>query len=79
MMEKSITGTNNCFVCGRKLNWEKIQDPIPWQVTALKKPEVTADACAIGINEDGTVKFEITCTCPKCKSKNKFCKDVKVE
>lgn len=78
MIGKSITGTNNCYVCGNELNWEKVQDVRHGQVIVFKQPEVTADACAIGINEDGTVKFEITCTCPRCRSKNKFYQDEKV-
>ena len=78
MIGKSISGTDKCHVCGNVLNWEKIQDGRPGQVIAYTPPEINADACAVGKNEDGTVRFEITCTCPRCRSKNKFYKDVNV-
>ena len=78
MIGKSISGTNNCYVCGNELNWEKVQDGKVGQVIAFTPPEVNADACAIGKNEDGTVKFEIICTCQKCRTKNKFYKNVKI-
>lgn len=78
MIGKSISGTNDCYVCGNKLNWEKIQDGRPGQIISFTPPEVNADAVAIGKNEDGTVEFEIICECPRCRSKNKFYQNVKV-
>lgn len=78
MIGKSIIGTNNCYVCGNELNWEKMQDIRPGQMISFTPPEVDADAVAIGKNEDGTIKFEIICECPRCRSKNKFYKNVEI-
>ena len=78
MIGKDICGTDECYVCGKILNWEKTKDVKSGQVVVYNLPEISADAYAVGKNEDGTVLFEIICTCPKCKSKNKFMKNVEI-
>lgn len=78
-MRKGFSGENECFVCGETISWEKVPDILPGQIAVYERPDVMADVFAVGRNEDETVKFEVSCICPKCRTKNKFYKDVKVK
>lgn len=72
MIGRSIEGKNECFVCGELIAWGTIVMSTPGNMVAYTLPQNTAEECAIGKTENGDVKFEITCTCPNCRTKNKF-------
>lgn len=72
MLNKQIHGNNNCWYCNREIRWSTIPQGIPGQAVCFDKPETVADAVAVGKNDDGTVQFEIVCTCNSCKTKNVF-------
>ena len=78
MIEKVIKGTDECYVCGKILKWESARTPSRGSLIVYQVPDITADITAFGKNEDGTVRFEILCKCPNCKTKNKFYRDVEV-
>jgi hypothetical protein len=77
-MLKPLKGTDVCYVCGKTINWESERIPQSGCVTVYKIPENTADIIACGRNNDGTVRFEILCRCPQCKTRNKFYRDIEM-
>ena len=72
MIGRSIKGKNECFVWGKLIDWETIATGVPGTMVLVIPPQNTAKECAIGKTENGDIKFEITCTCPDCRTKNKF-------
>ncbi len=74
MTGKSFRGKNNCYVCGSELHWRCPADPDTAE-NAAKSPaveEIPAAMTAIGKDDDGAVRFEVVCTCPKCQAGNKY-------
>ena len=69
MIGKSLSGIDECYVCGKILKWTKVADAERGSMV------VKANAFAIGKNDDGSIEFEIECTCPKCRTINKFYKE----
>lgn len=74
MTGKSFRGKDYCYVCGNELHWHcpAVQDS---ENNAAKSPadtDITADMTATGKDDDGTIQFEVICTCPKCHAKNKY-------
>lgn len=78
MVRKSFEGTNQCYVCGKILKWTKVADAGRGSVVIGIVPELEANAFAIGKNDDGSIKFEVECTCPNCRTINRFVKDINV-
>ena len=78
MMYRVISGTDECYVCGKILNWESEVNPPRGGMVVYQVPEITAEVIACGKNEDDTVKFEILCKCPNCRTKNKFYRNEEV-
>ncbi len=74
MVGKSFRGKDYCYVCGNELNWRTPEDPEKGRSAGsdLTASDVQADMAAIGKDEDGAVRFEVVCTCPKCRTSNKF-------
>lgn len=74
MVGKSFRGKDHCYVCGNELNWRKPDDPGKGMAVAgsWTDSDVRAEMTAVGKDIDGTVQFEVTCTCPECRSRNKF-------
>ncbi len=74
MVGRSFRGKDHCYVCGNELNWHKPEDPESGRPASnsLSDSVIQADMAAIGKDEDGTVRFEVVCTCPKCRTGNKF-------
>lgn len=71
---KSFSGKDYCYVCGNKLNWRIPEDSEQEgaAITSMTNSDICANMTAIGKDEYGTVQFEVVCTCPKCKTNNKF-------
>lgn len=78
MIGKSFSGIDECYVCGKILKWTKVADTGRGSVVIGRVPEVRANAFAIGKNDDGSIKFEVECTCPDCRTINRFVKDINV-
>ena len=74
MVGKSFRGKDHCYVCGNELNWRIPEDSEKGGDTAasLTDSDIQADMTAIGKDEDGAVRFEVVCTCPECRTSNKF-------
>ena len=74
MIGRSFRGKDHCYVCGNELNWKKPEDQKNGgpAAGALADAEIPADMAAIGKDEDGAVRFEVVCTCPECRTSNKF-------
>ena len=71
MLGRAMGGKHTCYVCGRTLNWETEYKGYPGDPSGEENP-IPAQEAALGRLEDGAVVFEISCICPKCKTKNKF-------
>lgn len=74
MTGKSFRGKDHCYVCGSELHWHCPSAP-DTAGTAAKAPagtDIPADMTAIGKDDDGAVRFEVVCTCPKCLASNKY-------
>ena len=78
MIGESFSGTDECYVCGKTLKWTKIADAGRGSIVVYEVPAVRANAFAIGRNDDGGIKFEIECTCPNCRTINRFVKDINI-
>ncbi len=74
MVGRSFRGKDYCYVCGNELNWRSPEDPGKgsFVVGSWTDSDARADMAAIGKDEDGAVKFEVACTCPECRTRNKF-------
>lgn len=74
MVGKSFRGKDHCYVCGNELNWSipEHSEKSGAAVNSQADSDIQADMTAIGKEEDGTVRFEVLCTCPKCRTGNKF-------
>lgn len=74
MIGRSFRGKDHCYVCGNELNWKKPEEQKNGGSAAgtLTDAEIPADMAAIGKEEDGAVRFEVVCTCPECRTSNKF-------
>lgn len=72
MIGQSISGYDECFVCGYEMQWETRIVSTMNRMVVQRTPEVTAEECAIGKNENGEVIFEVECVCPRCRTKNRF-------
>ena len=72
MKTSYIEGTNECYACNYPIEWShSFSMPISgMEVHAIKS--VNPEAIAVGKDEDGNIKFEIICKCPKCQILNKF-------
>lgn len=77
MINKTMHGENKCWYCGYPISWDTTPKGRPGQVITYERPQCQAKEVAIGKNEDGTTKFEITCECKNCKTENKFIVDFK--
>lgn len=75
MIGKSLSGIDECYVCGKILKWTKVADAERGSMVVYEVPELKANAFAIGKNDAGSIEFEIECTCPKCRTINKFYKE----
>ena len=72
MIGKNLKGTNECFVCGKSIEWETTPSAAPGIPVVYEQPKNVAKECAVGKDDDGKAIFEIECICPKCRTKNKF-------
>lgn len=73
-----VKGIDECYVCGKRIEWEADM-PVQKGVMFVRKlPEVRAEISACGRNDDGTVTFEVLCRCPNCRMSNKFYKKEKL-
>lgn len=72
MVGRTIKGENDCFACGKTINWETIPESAPGMAVVYEQPKNIATDCAVGKNDVGEVVFEISCKCPICRTKNKF-------
>ena len=74
MVGKSFRGKDYCYVCGNELNWRKPGETEKNKAAtgSLADSGIQADMTAIGKDEDGAVRFEVVCTCPECRTSNKF-------
>lgn len=74
MVGKGFKGKDHCYVCGNELNWRKPGDPGKGEIVtgSWTDSDILADMTAIGKEEDGAVRFEVVCTCPECRTSNKF-------
>lgn len=52
MLGKSISGSNNCFVCSHKLNWGTMAVSRANNIIVQDTPEVEAQETAIGLCKD---------------------------
>ena len=68
-MPKTLRGHHNCYNCGEYITWEAVIEKTAGQ--AYVEQGEPATAVAVGRNAIGT-EYEIECTCPKCKIKNRF-------
>jgi len=74
MVGKSFRGKDHCHVCGNELNWHTPEDPEKngSSGNAPSASDIRADMTATGKDADGAVRFEVACTCPECRTRNKF-------
>jgi hypothetical protein len=78
MIGKSFSGIDECYVCGKILKWTKVADTGRGSIVVYEVPDVRANAFAIGKNYDGSIKFEVECTCPNCRTINRFIKSISI-
>lgn len=74
MTGKSFRGKDDCYVCGSELHWHcpAAQDTAGNAAKSPSGEEIPAAMTAIGKDDDGAVRFEVVCTCPKCQAGNKY-------
>lgn len=80
MTGKCFRGKNHYYVCGDELNWHCPADPDTAE-DATNSPantDIPADMTATGKEDDGAIWFEVICTCPKCRARNKYFISVKM-
>lgn len=78
MIGKSFSGIDECYVCGKILKWTKVADTGRGSIVVYEVPDVRANAFAIGKNDDGSIKFEVECTCLNCRTINRFIKSISI-
>ena len=78
MIGKSFSGIDECYVCGKILKWTKVADTGRGSIVVYEVPDVRANAFAIGKNDYGSIKFEVECTCPNCRTINRFIKSISI-
>ena len=78
MIGKSFSGIDECNVCGKIFKWTKVADTGRGSIVVYEVPDVRANAFAIGKNDDGSIKFEVECTCPNCRTINRFIKSISI-
>ena len=78
MIGKSFSGIDECYVCGKILKSTKVADTGRGSIVVYEVPDVRANAFAIGKNDDGSIKFEVECTCPNCRTINRFIKSISI-
>lgn len=74
MTGKSFRGKDDRYVYGSELHWHCPAAP-DTAGNAAKSPsgeEIPAAMTSIGKDDDGAVRFEVVCTCPKCQASNKY-------
>ena len=67
-----IEGENRCYVCNYLIEWHH---SFPTSISRMEVHKLTGvDTDIIAVDKDtaGTIKFEVICKCPGCKTKNKF-------
>ena len=71
MTGKSFRGKDHCYVCGNELHCPADSDSAE---DAAESPAGTipADMTATGKEDDGSIRFEVVCTCPDCRARNKY-------
>lgn len=74
MTGKSFRGKDHCYVCGNELHWHCPADPGSAGDTAESPAgtDIPADMTATGKEDDGSIRFEVVCTCPDCRARNKY-------
>lgn len=74
MTGKSFRGKDHCYVCGSEIHWHcpAVQDAERNAAESPADTDITADMTAIGKDDDGTIRFEVICTCPECHANNKY-------
>ena len=72
MTGKNFRGKDHCYVCGNELHWCCPADTAGDAVKSPTDTDIPADMTAIGKDDNGAVRFEVVCTCPKCHARNKF-------
>lgn len=78
MIGKSFSGIDEFYVCGKILKWTKVADTGRGSIVVYEVPDVRANAFAIEKNDDGSIKFEVECTCPNCRTINRFIKSISI-
>lgn len=78
MVENVVKGIDECYVCGKSIEWEADMPVQIGNVCVRKIPEVRAEISACGRGDNGTVTFEVLCRCPNCHISNKFYKKEKL-
>lgn len=78
MMNAVVKGIDECYVCGKSIEWEADMPVKMRDMYVRKLSEVRAEISAYGRDDNGTVTFEVLCRCPNCRISNKFYKKEKL-